>query len=167
MLAVELFLFGLALGPGPTNREAYSWILPVLFLAGIGVFVADLFAMVWAGWWASVVSKNASAAVSSTYVRLMILPWLFVAVGVVLSYLFLEDGAHTTVALMMWVGASLWLDWFFARHARRKLFSELRGAAVERYSGGHPSMIWWRRLGRRVAGWRTGPKASPQRASPL
>jgi ABC-type Na+ efflux pump permease subunit len=153
LLVVELFLFGTALATDTVNRLDLPWFLPLMFMAGIILFVADLFALVWVGWWAGVVSKNASSAVSSTYVRLMILPWLMVATGSVLSYLLYAEGAHATVALVMWVGSSLWLDWFFARRARWRLLTDLRGAAVERYSGGDPAMRWWRRLGRHAARW--------------
>jgi hypothetical protein len=167
LLLVELFLFGMVLANESRRDGAESWFLPTMFLAGMGVFVADLVSLVWVGWWAGVVSKNASSAVSSTYVRLMLLPWLVVAVGAVLSYLVFDEDTLPTVALLMWIGSSLWLDWFFARRARRKLFTELRGAAVERYSGSDPAMLWWRRLGRRVAQWRVSARRGSTRASAL
>jgi hypothetical protein len=167
LLLVELFLFGRVLANESMRHGAESWFLPTMFLAGMGVFVADLVSLVWVGWWAGVVSKNASSAVSSTYVRLMLLPWLVVAVGAVLAYLVFDEDTLPTVALLMWIGSSLWLDWFFARRARRKLFTELRGAAVERYSGSDPAMLWWRRLGRRVAQWRVSARRGSTRASAL
>ena len=132
LLVVELGLHALAWRTDLMHRNDGQWLLPMMFMCGLVVFVADLFAVVWAGWWAGVVSKNASGAVSSTYVRLMILPWLLVAMGVVLSYLVFDEDTLPTVALVMWIGSSLRLDWFFAQRARRKLLTELRGAAVER-----------------------------------
>jgi hypothetical protein len=156
LLTVELFLFAMALATDTENHRDPPWFLPVAFLSGTIVFVADLFAAVWVGWWAGVVSKNASAAVSSTYVRLMLLPWLIVAMGVVLSYLLFDEDSLPTVALGLWVGSSLWLDWFFAKRAKQKLLTELREAAVERYSGGDPALRWWRRVGRHAAQWLAG-----------
>ena len=49
---------------------------------------------------------------------------------------------------LLYAGASFWADWFFGRRARRKLLTELRVIAEERYSGGDPQTIGWRRLGR-------------------
>ena len=156
LLTIELSLFAMALAADAENHLDLPWFLPVVFLSGTILFVPDLFAAVWVGWWAGVVSKNASSAVSSTYVRLMILPWLIVAMGAVLSYLLYDDGAHIIVALVLWFGSSLWLDWFLAKSAKQKLLTELRGAAVERYSGGDPALRWWRRVGRHAAQWLAG-----------
>jgi hypothetical protein len=151
------------------DRSGEQWLLPAIFFCGLGVFVADIFALVWVGWWAGVVSKNASSAVSSTYVRLMILPWLSVALGLVLFFILFDTSAigHATAGLVVWTVASLCADWFFAFSARRKLFTELRSAAVERYSGGDPSALWWRRVGRRVAQWRANSRPDPVSVSPL
>jgi hypothetical protein len=85
LLAVELGLYALAWRTDLMDRSGEQWLLPVIFLCGLVVFVADIFALVWVGWWAGVVSKNASSAVSTAYVRLMILPWLLVALGLVLA----------------------------------------------------------------------------------
>jgi hypothetical protein len=169
MLVVEMVLYGMAWQSDPVVARGDEWFLPSVFMAVLVVFVADLFGLAWTGWWSGVVSKNASAAVSSTYFRLMALPWMAVALGMVLVYLAfdLTELGHAFAALGIWVAASLWADWFFARRARRKLLSELRGLAVERYSGGDPSMRWWRRLGRRLAQWRAGRAAAPGRATQL
>jgi ABC-type transport system involved in multi-copper enzyme maturation permease subunit len=163
LLTVELFLFATALITDSARPGAESWFLPVLFLAGICVFAADLCALVWVGWRAGVVSKNASSAVSSTYVQLMILPWMVVAMAVILSYLLFDEDALPAVGLVSWFGSSLWLDWFFAQRARRKLLTELRGAAVERYSGSEPELQWWRRLGCDAVQWLAGSRPNSRR----
>jgi hypothetical protein len=99
----------------------------------------------------------------------MILPWLSVALGLVLFFIIFDFAtvSQVTVGLIVWGGASLWADWLFARSARRKLLTELRSAAVERYSGGDPSVLWWRRLGRQVAQWRASSRPGPASVSPL
>jgi hypothetical protein len=168
LLVVELILFRLALQSDALGGRFDVALFSTMFLGSALVFVADLFALVWTGWWAGVVSKNASSAVSTTYFRLMILPWMAVAVGLVLSYLafnFTEEG-YVATGLLTWIGTSLAVDWFFARRARRRLLTELRGAAVERYSGGDPAMRWWRWLGRRLAERRTRPSSRPGCAVP-
>jgi len=169
MLSVELVLYAAALQSDPLQARGEEWFLPAMFMAGLVVFVADVFGLVWTGWWLGATSKNASSAVSSTYFRVMVLPWMLVAVGMTLVYVAfdLTETGHAFSALSLWVVASLWADWFFGRSARRKLLTELRGTAVERYSGGDPAMLWWRRLGRRAVQWRTGRSAVPARGTQL
>ena len=156
MVVVELVLFVmaiLAIEDSARNNvdRAVQGILSMAMIANIGVFIADYHAAKWVGWWSSVVAKNASSAVTSVYVRIMIGPWFAAGTMVILAYIF-SDQMHEVVvglfALATWVVTSLWADVVFARSARRKLLGELRIAAVERYSGGDAGMIWWRRLGR-------------------
>jgi hypothetical protein len=169
LLVLELGLYALAWHTDLMGRNGEQWLLPAIFFCGLVIFVADIFALVWVGWWAGIVSKNASSAVSTTYFRLMIFPWLAVAMGLVLFFIIFDLGAvgQATAGLVVWAGASLSVDWFFARSARRKLLTELRAAAVERYSGGDPATLWWRHLGRRVAQWRASSRPGPARTSPL
>lgn len=169
LVVVELVLYALAWPTDLMDRNGEQWLLPAIFFCGLVVFVADIFALVWVGWWAGVVSKNASSAVSGTYVRLMILPWLSVALGLVIFFILFDMDAlgHAIAGLVVWTVASLCADWFFAFSARGKLLTELRSAAVERYSGGDPAMHWWRRMGRRAARWRVNSRPNPVRASPL
>lgn len=169
LVSVELVLYALAWRTDLMHRGSEQWILPMIFMCSLVVFVADIFAAVWVGWWAGVVSKSASSASSMVYVRVMLLPWAVVFAGVIpMGLLFnLTNVGLGPAAVFLWVAASLCADWFFARSARRKLLTELRAAAVERYSGGDPALNWWRRLGRRIARWRAGSKANPVRTSPL
>jgi len=164
MVVVELVLFLMAiLFIEESARSSMEWaaqaLLSMAMLANIGLFIADYHAAKWVGWWSSVVSKSASSAVTSVYVRIMIVPWFAVGAMVILSYIFsdqMHEVAVYSFALTTWVVTSLWADVVFARSARRKLLSELRGAAGERYSGGEPGMIWWRRLGRALGRRRSG-----------
>jgi len=169
LIVVEVFLFGIALGTDTTYRTGLQWLLPVMFLAMMGVFVADLWAATWVGWWAGAASKNASSAASTVYLRVMLLPWAVVFAGIIpIGLLFdVTNIGMGPVAAALWVMASLCADWFFARAARRKLLTELRAAAVERYSGGDPTLRWWRRLGRCASRWFAGPRPRPTLADPL
>jgi hypothetical protein len=169
LLVVELGLYALAWHTDLMDRSGQQWLLPAVFFCGLVVFVADIFALIWAGWWAGVVSKNASNAVSTVYFRMMILPWLAVVLGLVLFFIFFDIYAlgQATAGLVVWTVASLCADGFFACNSRRKLLTDLRAGAVERYSGSDPTARWWWRLGRRAAQWRAGSGAKPVRASPL
>ena len=129
----------------------------IAFIAMQVVFLADLVALVWVGWWAGAVSKSASNAVTTAYLRIMIFPWVMTLAGMlVLNIINMSsENDFLMFSLMIWMVICLGVDAFSAIRARRKLFSDLRLAAVERYSGGDPAMIWWRRLGRTMGLWRT------------
>lgn len=168
--AVEWLCFGI----GVAGREAHSGpdefveFAMVAFVVGQVVFYADLFALVWAGWWSGVVSRNTSTAISTVYFRLMILPWLVVVLGMIpVTRINLIPEWTPYIALSLYAAASIWADLFFGKNARHKLLTELRSAAVERYSGSDVSMRWWRlvgqALGRRFAGTHVlaTPKTAP------
>jgi len=161
VIAIELICFGLAVSSLNETwaRQDLFWV--VIFPASLVVFAADLVAASWVGFWAGMMSKNAASAVSRTYFRVMLLPWLAVMAGLLArmagllpgnAYLFGIAGIMIIpVALVLWVPASLAADLVFARRARRSLCTEMRLAAVERYSGGDPAMLLWKRLGRGAA----------------
>jgi hypothetical protein len=152
VVSAELVLLFMAVHTKDSSGSAsiLFWLAVALF--GLVVFVADVFALVWVGWWSGVISKNASGAVSATYLRLLLVPWMLALVGWVPLMILFESpgGLGPVLALILWVATSLWADAFFGRRVRSKLYTELRLAAVERYAGGDPSLRWWRRLGRQL-----------------
>jgi len=152
VMAVELVLLFIAVHTKDSSGSTSVFFWLALALFGLVVFVADVFALVWVGWWSGVVSKNASGAVSATYLRLLLIPWMLaLAAWVPLMLLFDSPGeVGPVLALLLWVATSLWADAFFGRRARVKLYTELRLAAVERYAGGDPTTRWWQRLGRQL-----------------
>jgi len=166
LIAVELVLFGVSfLSDSPQSRESIA-LYVTAFIVTLVVFVADLAALVWVGWWAGAVSKNASSAGTTTYIRIMILPWivtLSIMIFISLYYTLLFND-NLLFGLCIYAVASLTADGLFAFRARRKLYSDLRNAAVERYSGGDPAMIWWRQLGRTLARWSNRSKQTGNRA---
>jgi hypothetical protein len=152
LIAAEVALLSMAMATEETGGYfPLFWV--VAFVSGLMVFQADLVALVWVGLWSGLVAKNASGAVSATYARVMLLPWLVVMLGVsLLSMLFEMDGeANARSVLVLWVVTSLLADLFFGFSARWKLLTELRVAATRRYGGSDSSAVWWRRLGRWLA----------------
>jgi ABC-type Na+ efflux pump permease subunit len=153
VMAVELVLLFVAVQTKDSSESASVFFWLALALFGLVVFVADVFALIWVGWWSGVVSKNASGAVSATYLRLFLIPWML-ALGAWAPLMIWFDPpteGGSVLALVLWVVTSLWADVFYGRRARAKIHTELRLAAVERYGGGDSSMRWWRRLGLRLA----------------
>ena len=126
---------------------------------GILFLILDCVAAAWLGWWFSMVSKNASGAASSVYLRVVVLPWLAVGMVIILVHLFAGRVPEKIVAalvLLTWMAASVLCDLAFGYHARRQILTGLRLAAVKRYSGGEAGTSGWRRLGRAVGKWWAG-----------
>lgn len=162
VLAVEFVLIVMACGNNEEANRGRPMFWLAMMLCSCGVFVADVFALIWVGWWSGVVAKNASAAVTATYLRLMLVPWMVALVAWLPIAVFFELQVQdaTTLALFLWVITSLAADLFFGHRARHRLFSELRPVAVERYGGGDPSTRWWRKLGRSLGQRFAGTRAS-------
>lgn len=158
LLGCEVAL-ALAAMAAPEGRNGILILLLVAMFGSWLVMVVDCMAAAWLGWWFSVVAKNASSAVSSVYLRVIVLPWLAVGAMILGVYVVNEHAPGEVVlalVLLMWMAASLVFDTYFAYRARRQLLTGLRLAAVERYSGGDAGTLSWRRLGRALGQWWAG-----------
>lgn len=133
---------------GTGDRDFWIW----LWLAGIAVFVADVYTLGWAGLWIGLTAKHANRAASATVARVLILPWLmFVGVVIGLSFMNLWNrvGNESGFMLGLWFGASAVVDLFFLLWSRHRLHHDLRVLATQRYVGGR-SLFWWLPLARRA-----------------
>ncbi len=119
-----------------------------LFIAGMLMLVCDLIALYWVGMWQGLSAKNQSRAISTTLARILVLPWVIIAV----LMLFLALGAISTpnspdpgsgVFLAIWFFIGLAVDVAFAVTARQQLLTQFRSAAASRYAAGAG---FWRRL---------------------
>ncbi len=149
LLLIEAAVLALAVA---TNDLTDMTLLATFWnLAVVAMLVPDVVAMVWAGWWAGVVSKNTSTASSSAYLRVMIPPlaaMLVTAAIVVLVSSPVDDEVLGWQLLGVWLVISVVTDVLAIRICRHRLLRDMRTAIVERNAGGDPAMIWWRRLGR-------------------
>lgn len=159
MVLIELALFVMAVAAPDDGRDRF--VPGFAMIVSLLVFLADSYAAGWVSWWCSAVSKSASSAVTSVYLRLMIGPWVAVGFVVILIYLF-EDTMNADIVFGMgvlaWAGVSLLLDFHFVKSSRRNLLSGLRVAAVERYGGADAGTLGWRQLGRALGRWWAGKK---------
>jgi hypothetical protein len=102
------------------------------------MFIADLCALYWIGMWQGLVAKNPARAASASLSRVLIVPWLLIAVVMLLLGLASMRGVREpepfpNFFLGLWFVLGLIVDFGFAAYARQKLLTEFKVAAQQRY----------------------------------
>ena len=126
---------------------------PLVWLAGVIIFVWDLFALGWVGMWLGLCSRNGSRAAGATLVRICVLPWLAFAL-LVMCIALLEEFFKVpyprwfnngVVPVILWFVLSAANNLLFAGWAKRKLLAEFRTVATSRFES-KTSAAWGRWL---------------------
>ena len=146
LLVFFLFLMAAAsdemLLENPEDRS--FWVL--CWAAGMVMLVADLAALYWVGMWKALTAKNPTRAAASNLGRILVLPWVALALGALvmsLTWPNAENEPAQKLLLGAWLGVGLAVDLGFGAWARYKLLTEFRLAATRRYEAG-PG--FWKRL---------------------
>src|SRR5882724_8378530 len=116
-------------------EEHALWVL--FWLAGMGMLVADLVAFYWVGLWQAMVARNPHRAASVSLARILILPWIVIAIVSLIASLVGRESRSDPGAgffLGLWVVTGLLTDLFFASRARTRFLTEFRLAATQRYA---------------------------------
>jgi len=144
-----LFLaFGRTTGVG-NSREIYQ-----MFASMMVFFVLDAAAISIVGLWHGLVARNSRQALTSTLVRILVLPWILYGLANLSAMLGLDREIPGKYQLPMAFCLSLAVNGFFSWQAWDQLHRQLRSIAAARYGGGRGRSIWYR-LGRawsRLAG---------------
>jgi ABC-type Na+ efflux pump permease subunit len=148
-------LYALVFGRDEGGRSVFTWLF--LFAMHYGVLFADVRALGWLGLWMGVKAKNARDAGSGTQSRILLLPWMGVAVFMSFAAFLFRFQDPLPWLLCFWTGWSLFLDIAYTRLASARLQSSLRTAALDRYAhrpGDTPG--WIKALARKLArAWAT------------
>jgi ABC-type Na+ efflux pump permease subunit len=147
LLVFFLFLMAAAsdemLLENPEDRS--FWVL--LWSAGMVMLVADLAALYWVGMWKALTAKNPTRAAASNLGRILVLPWVVLALGALAISLTWPQRAGDEPLqkffLSAWLGVGLAVDLGFGAWARTRLLTEFRLAATRRYEA-RPG--FWKRL---------------------
>ncbi len=143
VLVVECVFMVASLAEDPDPQGSYLW----LYLAGMSMFVLDLLALYWIGMWQALSAKNQSRAISTSLARVMVFPWVLIALVLLFGALLSMGGINPPdpgpwFFLALWFGTGLVIDLTFAAVARYRLLREFRLAAQERY-GAAPGLWKW------------------------
>jgi len=149
LLVFFLFLMAAAsdemLLENPEDRS--FWVLS--WTAAMVMLVADLAALYWEGMWNALTAKNPTSAAAWNLVRILVLPWVVLALGALLMTLAgpsAEEAPVQKVFLGAWLGVGLAVDLGFGAWARYHLLAQFRLAATRRYEA--RVGIWKRLLGK-------------------
>jgi ABC-type transport system involved in cytochrome c biogenesis permease component len=129
------------------QNSGWAW----MCVAGMIVFVADLIALSWLGMWLGLRSRHAHRAAAGALVRVLVLPWILMAILLLVFALSNAYGRIRAWTGADWEGKIFLLSWLviglsiaaiFGLRARQKLLTQFREVATQRFEA-HPSR--WRR----------------------
>jgi len=143
ILGVEcLFMAGTLSDAGEERKNVLS-----TYMLGMLMFILDLSAIYWVGMWQGVSAKNHSRALSTTLARILILPWVVIALVLLGITLISVGGVNPPdpgfgFFVALWFVTGALIDIGFATVARHQLLTRFRWAAQERY-GARPGLWKW------------------------
>jgi ABC-type Na+ efflux pump permease subunit len=146
VVAVLLLLFQATLGEVSTGsfQERRMW--AAIWLGGTFMFVLDLLALYWVGMWDGLTAKNAQKAASNSLARIVVLPWVAMALLLVLVSLTIYQGGREPKPMLFlyaWLFFGVLTDVLFIFWARAKLINEFRHIAAQKFQA---PAGFWRRL---------------------
>jgi len=131
-----LFLFAIL---RENFAEAERSFTIALWMAGMIMMVADLVALYWIGMWQGLTAKNPARAAIGSLSRVLIVPWLLIALVMLFVVLASMSGVREPdpwwkFFLGLWFVLGLLVDFGFSAYAHQKLNAEFRFAAQQRYA---------------------------------
>jgi len=138
LVLVTIFVFMWATLREPDTEDMRSFVR-LLCIGGMVMIVADLVALYWVGMWQALTAKNPNRTASACVARILILPPLGWAMVVLIAVLSSVRGGQNYeswphMLLGLWFGLGIVADIGFSIAARRKLLTEFRFAAAQRYT---------------------------------
>jgi hypothetical protein len=144
VLGGDVALLLLCLGSGQNLNGQEIIELCVAVVAGMIMFVADMFTLGWVGMWHGISARDPNRASGSAAGQILLLPWAYLSAlwtcyGVFYG-LCLAGGARVPspsfgLVLFTWFAIGIGNDLFFWRRSRKRLREEFRSLAMRRYSG--------------------------------
>ena len=136
-----------SMASGEISSDEGVWIL--VWIGGLTVLLADLWAMFNVGLWQALASRSGSRANTATLARILALPWILF--GIVLMGMAIISfsarmfsGFEGEFLIVAWIMICLGVDIFFGLKARADLETRFREMATTRYTKGRSfwSMIF-------------------------
>lgn len=116
---------------------------PLLCLAGISLFILDLYTLAWVGMWLGLTARKANWAATGALARVLVLPWAvfcaFVTASVFINFDRGQLGDPGDLALGAWFVIGLLNSVFFLTWARSNLRQEFRTVVTQRFDARLPS----------------------------
>lgn len=112
--------------------------MTMMWVAGMVVFVTDIFALSWVGMWRGLNSRSPNRASTSSMFIILMLPWiiyfLVMTVGAFTDAFGLRMGRWEAEAfIVLWAIISIGVSAYFGVPARRRLLTDFRDVATSRF----------------------------------
>lgn len=117
------------------------------FVAMMVFFVIDCAAITMVGLWQGLTSRNSRQALTSTVVRILVVPWILFGLLNLFAGLVVERSIPESLQLPLLVVLGLMINGLFGWQSWEQLHQNLRLVAASRYGGRQPAS-WWAALGR-------------------
>lgn len=137
VVALEISFMIVAMASGEISSDEGAWIL--VWIGGLTVLLADLWAMFNVGLWQALASRSGSRANTATLARILALPWILF--GIVLMGMAIISfsarmfsGFEGEILIVAWIMICLGVDIFFGLKARADLKTRFREMATTRYT---------------------------------
>jgi len=131
-LVLVLFLDFIFLSTQARNSD---WV--ILWLAGMGMLVADAIAIPWVGMWMAITAKHANRAAGATLARICMLPWaLFIASMILIATPLVVSRMRAPsekFVIGIWFIIGLITDIVFASWAYSRLHENFRVLSTQRF----------------------------------
>lgn len=139
VLGVDVLLLTFGMNRAVGNQPS----LALTFLAGIGMFAADAYALTWVGLWQGLTAKNSGVAFLRTIVIVLVMPWLvFTGLGAII---FVNGPGSAEPVIAAWFAVGYLTDLVASLLATGWLADHFRTVAAE----GSASRLKFSRLVRR------------------
>jgi ABC-type transport system involved in cytochrome c biogenesis permease component len=122
------------------ERHGEGWI--AMWSVGMIIFVADLFTLSWLGMWRGLNSRRPNRAAAAALLRVLVLPWILIALALTVLGLsrvrFFDHNFWELNGLqLLYLVVSLAVNALFGLPARRRLLTQFREVATQRFESRH------------------------------
>ena len=144
ILGVDFLLMWMALRDQMSTEDRR--LLGLLFLAGMIMFVADYYALLWVGMWQGLAAKNMKNAGATALVYVLVLPWIVWLALMTFFVIFFQRVVRVeltpTYAVALWFILGAITDWVWAGWSFHQLHRQFRTVALQRLQPAAPRRFW-------------------------
>ena len=137
VLGLDIFLLGFAFNSGDSTE------LAIIFLASVGLLMADAYALTWFGLWQGLSASSPAKALTKSLLHVLVMPWLYFSIVMGLLTMAFVQGASDLGGWMagVWFAVGYLTDAVLCGIGIHKLTLHFRKAASE-LPGHKPRPAW-------------------------
>jgi hypothetical protein len=145
ILAIDIIFLSLGLKDSDMRSGSQHTLWLEVWLAGMIIFVMDLFALSWVSMWVGLSSTKVNRASGAAVSRILVLPWAAFAMSMtiwVMVNAFSRIGWDEHVALIYWFSLCVVNNLIFMKWAKKNLHERFRDIATQRFDAKTSRLAW-------------------------